>query len=79
MSKIDPTLVADAEIVMDQTGHAAPEQTAKSPDNLILLLTLAAVALWGLSVAVFGIPGLYIPALAAVPVIWGLLLLITRG
>ena len=27
----------------------------------------------------FGIPGLYIPALAAVPVIWTILILITRG
>jgi hypothetical protein len=76
MSKIDTTLVAD-------TGPTPTPATtvtaAKSPDRLILMITLVGIALWGLSVATFGIPGLYIPALIAVPVIWTLLLLISRG
>ena len=79
MSKIDPTLVADADIIVAQGTHAQKEEGTKSPDTLILVITLFGVILWGLSVAAFGIPGLYIPALAAVPVIWTMLILITRG
>jgi hypothetical protein len=79
MSKIDPTLVAATEISLTPATEAAPAETSKSPDMLILMITLFGIILWGLSVAAFGIPGLYIPALAAVPVIWILLILITRG
>lgn len=88
MSKIDPTLVADTDIALTHPAHGAPahahahDTSAKSEKNrdlLILLITLTGIALWGLSVATFGIPGLYIPALIAVPVIWVLLILITRG
>jgi len=79
MSKIDPTLLADTEISLTPPTEAAPAKASKSPDTLILMITLFGIILWGLSVAAFGIPGLYIPALAAVPVIWTLLLLITRG
>ncbi|SMX43242.1 hypothetical protein [Actibacterium lipolyticum] len=42
-------------------------------------LVIAAIVLWGLSFATWGVPGLYLPAVAAVPVIFALLLLITRG
>jgi hypothetical protein len=79
MSKIDPTLLADTEISLTPATEAAPATASKSPDRLILMITLFGIILWGLSVAAFGIPGLYIPALAAVPVIWALLILITRG
>lgn len=44
-----------------------------------LFIFFAIVAAWGISFATFGIPGLYIPAVAAVPVIWIALLAITRG
>lgn len=37
------------------------------------------IAGWATSIALWGIPGLYIPALALVPVMWVLLLLISRG
>ncbi|ANP36194.1 hypothetical protein JL2886_01275 [Phaeobacter gallaeciensis] len=37
------------------------------------------VSLWGCSVVMFGVPGLYIPALCLVPVMFTLLILITRG
>ena len=79
MSKIDPTLVADTDIIVAQAPHAGKDEATKTPDTLILVITLFGVILWGLSVAAFGIPGLYIPALAAVPVIWTMLILITRG
>ncbi|TCL08641.1 hypothetical protein BXY66_0679 [Shimia isoporae] len=45
----------------------------------IYAVILLAVVLWGTSIALFGIPGLYIPALCAVPVIWTILLIISRG
>lgn len=34
---------------------------------------------WAASVALFGVPGLYIPAVAAVPVIWALLIWVSMG
>ncbi|MDF1718205.1 MAG: hypothetical protein P1U75_16240 [Antarcticimicrobium sp.] len=53
------------------------------PDNRTALWLILAVvvflALWATSVALFGIPGLYIPALALVPVIWALLIVVSRG
>lgn len=51
----------------------------KSPDTLILLVVLLALVAWGASVFFFGIPGLYIPALALVPVMYLLLIIISRG
>lgn len=47
--------------------------------GLILLGVAIFLAGWVSSVALWGIPGLYIPALALVPVIWVLLLMISRG
>lgn len=81
MNKIDPSLsvVTDRAATPAATPAATTAATAQSPDRLILLITLAGIVLWGLSVAAFGIPGLYIPALIAVPVIWTLLIIITRG
>ncbi|MYM54713.1 hypothetical protein [Thalassovita mangrovi] len=69
--------LADASQVQAPTSTETKEK--KSPDALILLAVLAVVALWGLSVFTFGIPGLYIPAVAAVPVIWVILIAITQG
>ncbi|MDZ7709534.1 MAG: hypothetical protein U5K36_05200 [Roseovarius sp.] len=48
--------------------------------TLRILLTVAVlVAGWATSVALWGIPGLYIPALALVPVAWVMLIVISRG
>ncbi len=53
---------------------------AKVPGLVWTYAVLAlVVALWGTSVVLFGIPGLYIPAVALVPVIFAGLLLISRG
>ncbi|MEZ5674565.1 hypothetical protein SAMN06265173_10312 [Thalassovita litoralis] len=57
----------------------AKEAPKKSPDGMILFITLLALAAWGASVFFFGIPGLYIPALAMVPVMYVILILISRG
>ena len=64
---------------IDATTTAATEKKKKSPETLILLVTLLALVAWGASVFFFGIPGLYIPALAMVPVMYIILILISRG
>lgn len=79
MSKIDTAIVAD---LTTETAPHKPHKTsakATNPAPLILLIMAFALILWGLSIAAFGIPGLYIPALVAVPVIFTLLMVITRG
>lgn len=45
----------------------------------IFTLVVVAVALWAFSILQWGVPGLYVPALAAVPAIMVLLLAVTRG
>lgn len=46
----------------------------------MIYATLAlVVALWALSVVTWGVPGLYMPAVCAVPVIYGLLIVIAKG
>ncbi|MBE0452426.1 hypothetical protein [Roseovarius autotrophicus] len=62
--------------------HAAPRASAKGEAATVLRILLSVavfVAGWATSVAIWGIPGLYIPALALVPVIWAALLIISRG
>lgn len=65
----------------DIAPHAAhAPATGERATVLSLYLGLAVfVAGWATSVVLWGIPGLYIPALGLVPVIWGLLLMISRG
>jgi Flp pilus assembly protein TadB len=83
MSKIDPNLVtasvADNDTLLKTTTETKDKTSSNGPVGLIMTLTALAVILWGLAIAAFGIPGLYIPALIAVPVIFVLLLLISRG
>jgi len=66
----------------DSHAHATPQVASDSETAtaLRILVTVAIlVAAWATSVALWGIPGLYIPALALVPVAWGLLIMISRG
>jgi len=85
MSKIDTALIADPTTEITESAATAQPNTnktateAKNPAPLILLIIAFALILWGLSIAAFGIPGLYIPALVAVPVIFTMLMFITRG
>jgi len=82
MSKIDPALTPDSTVdtapAAQPETHGAQDSTTRR-DGFIILAVLGFLALWGGSVALWGIPGLYLPAVALVPVIWTLLLLITRG
>lgn len=64
---------------IDATNAPVTETKKSSPDTIILLVTLLALAAWGASVFFFGIPGLYIPALALVPVMYTILIIISRG
>jgi len=63
----------------DTTPHAASTTGEGRLAAKILVTVLFAMVGWGLSIAIWGIPGLYIPALAMVPVMMGILLLISRG
>ena len=69
--------MTQADITMTDTHHEAA--TPRGRDARILLAVLVALAAWGGAVATWGLPGLYLPALAMVPVIWTLLIIISRG
>ena len=70
-----------------EVGGAVPDSGQRSGSGLsenavaarILLVILVALVAWGLSIFFFGVPGLYLPALALVPVVWIALLAITVG
>ncbi|MGR3504488.1 MAG: hypothetical protein ACU0B7_01310 [Paracoccaceae bacterium] len=79
MSKIDTSLAADIDTSRDATTETKTKTAKADPVGLILVLTLFGIILWGLAIAAFGIPGLYIPAVIAVPVVFVLLILISRG
>ncbi|CUH83876.1 hypothetical protein [Thalassovita mediterranea] len=59
----------------------APAKAEKknSGEMIGFLFALIAAVLWGLSIYTFGVPGLYIPALCAVPVLYIMLIVISRG
>ncbi len=71
------------DIPMTQTETTAKKRRIESSENVvaakILLTILVALVAWGLCVFIWGVPGLYIPALATVPVIWIALITITLG
>lgn len=65
-----------------QTSHAPAAKPATDETVLgrkILLTVLMVLIAWGLAIAKWGVPGLYIPALAMVPVMYVILILISRG
>jgi len=64
---------------IDASAVEATETKKKSPEAVILMLVVLALVAWGASVFFFGIPGLYIPALAMVPVMYVLLIIISQG
>lgn len=62
------------------TAAPAPAQNSTTRRTALILAALTLyLALWATAVIQFGMPGLYIPALIKVPVVFGLLLLVTRG
>ncbi|SEO01793.1 hypothetical protein SAMN04490248_10149 [Salinihabitans flavidus] len=59
-------------------GWIARDLTYGSRDTVYYAIA-AFVSLWGISALTFGIPGLYIPALIMVPLIWIVLIVIAAG
>jgi len=66
-----------------KTDHKAPASTEKDPDiaiaGPILLTVVMLVTAWAGSFVMWGVPGLYIPAVAMVPVMMAVLVWISRG
>ena len=59
-------------------GWLARDAAYGKPEDLFY--TAAAIfSMWGCSIMVFGLPGLYIPALLMVPMMFLILILISRG
>ena len=59
----------------DDTGSTSENARAAKIMVAILLLLVA----WGMAIFVWGVPGLYIPAVALVPVIWIALITMAAG
>jgi hypothetical protein len=62
----------------DGTNAAGTTKTTATEKALFLAVLVALLA-WGLAIFTWGVPGLYIPALAMVPVMYVILILISRG
>lgn len=65
-----------------QTAHhvdTASETDEKALVMKILLTVLFVVVAWGLSIFMFGVPGLYIPAVIATPIMYVVLITIANG
>lgn len=50
-----------------------------SADGRPFLAILAALVLWGIAIMLWGLPGLFVPAVVLTPVVFLLLLAISRG
>lgn len=76
MTAHDPRLDA---LTAEATAEARPQTDAAERRQVIAILAAVAVlvALWAAAVAVFGLAGLILPAVAAVPVIFTGLILLT--
>jgi hypothetical protein len=78
-----PTIDAMNGDDMTATESSTDEAPTKRGEALraakIIAIVLVLLAGWAGSVVLWGVPGLYIPALVTVPVIWGVLLLFVRG
>ncbi|EAQ45733.1 MAG: hypothetical protein BM560_15195 [Roseobacter sp. MedPE-SWde] len=59
-------------------GRISKEVAYGDAENFYYALGIL-VCLWGSSILLFGIPGLYLPAVALVPVMFTLLIAISRG
>lgn len=71
----DAHLGVDPDIGHHQSGNLSENAVAAR----ILLVILVGLIAWGLSIFFWGVPGLYLPAVALVPVVWIALLAITVG
>lgn len=63
----------------NRTTDTEKDRADRKAANILLAGALAFLAAWAGSVAIWGIPGLYIPALILVPVVYILMVLGSRG
>jgi len=68
--------LADTQATETHTTDAKSENALAAKIIFTVLILLVA---WGVSVFKWGVPGLYIPALAMVPAIYALLIFIAKG
>lgn len=73
-----PTLAQRLLFAVPIIGWVARDVLFGDKNNVWAAL-IAFVSLWMCSALTFGLPGLYLPALALVPVIFLVLILITKG
>lgn len=69
--------MTDISLAPATAAHAPVSETKRTA--LILAAVAVYVGLWATAVVQYGVPGLYLPALAKVPVMWVVLILISRG
>ncbi|MDQ2093497.1 hypothetical protein [Rhodalgimonas zhirmunskyi] len=65
-----------------KTAHEIDPKAEAAENALamkIILTVLVLIVLWGLAIFFFGVPGLYIPAVIATPIIYILLITVARG
>jgi len=60
-------------------AHPVPDRHAARQEGRILAAVLVLVALWAGATALWGVPGLYLPAVGLVPAVWAALIAISRG
>ncbi len=67
----------------EPTGQAHPEPDEDAQDTAlakkIFIALFLIVTVWGAAIFKWGVPGLYIPALASVPLIYLVLIIVARG
>lgn len=63
----------------DNNNSHDDDKAHRKTATILLLGVLAVLAAWAGSVALWGIPGLYIPALILVPVIFIVMMVGSRG
>ncbi|MEP2530062.1 hypothetical protein [Shimia sp.] len=71
----------ESEADLASKGVEPPHKDVQSP-NLVRNIYLAlagGLGLWGGAIALWGVPGLYMPAVLLVPVFAVLLVIVTRG
>lgn len=80
MTDMTPALDTAPPSGADAPPHAASDAaTERNLEARILITVLLALLAWGAAFWTWGLPGLYLPALAMVPVCYLLLILISRG
>lgn len=63
----------------DSENAAAEARAENALATKIILAVVVLLALWGGAIYLWGVPGLYIPALASVPLIYALLITVAKG